>query len=155
MEGGVTNSYDYPSDPVNVFDLSGQASHGAWGVILVLLFIYICLRKCSKLTSTIGRLGARPAAGAAGTTARKIANNTHTWRDHAEKDLIPNGVTSRGQLATRIESTITNGESKVLLRDRTAYWDDGFVVIRDARSTAEGGTAFFPDDGYQYFLTLE
>lgn len=34
---------------------------------------------------------------------------------------------------------------------RTAFWRDGTVVIRNPRAP-DGGTAFQPTDGYDYFL---
>jgi hypothetical protein len=46
-----------------------------------------------------------------------------------------------------------NGDSRALSGDRTAYWSDGTVVIRHP-GTEDGGTAFRPASGYDYFLGL-
>ena len=42
---------------------------------------------------------------------------------------------------------------RVLSGGRTAYWNDGTVVIRNP-GAADGGTAFRPTNGYDYFLGL-
>jgi hypothetical protein len=49
---------------------------------------------------------------------------------------------------------MVNGERVALSNGRTAWWNEGMVVIQDANSV-EGGTAFIPKDGYQYFLDLK
>ncbi|WP_255825840.1 hypothetical protein [Amycolatopsis sp. GM8] len=36
---------------------------------------------------------------------------------------------------------------------RSAYWKDGTVVIRNPNAV-DGGTAFRPTNGYDYFLNL-
>lgn len=46
-----------------------------------------------------------------------------------------------------------NGESRDLSSERTAYWQDGTVVIRNSKDP-DGGTALRPTDGYDYFLGL-
>ncbi len=61
------------------------------------------------------------------------------------------GVTSRQEFAQIIEDVIMNGEMRTLSGGRTAYWKDGTVVIGNPNS-ADGGTAYRPDKGYDYFL---
>jgi hypothetical protein len=46
---------------------------------------------------------------------------------------------------------VTNGEMRTLSNGRTAYWYDGTVVIRNP-GAADGGTAYRPTDGYDYFV---
>jgi hypothetical protein len=52
-----------------------------------------------------------------------------------------------------IEDAVMNGESRVLSGGRTAYWSDGTVVIRNP-GAPDGGTAFRPTSGHDYFLRL-
>ena len=77
----------------------------------------------------------------------------HAFDKHViEQGEFP-GVSIRGQFASMIEDAVMNGESRVLSGGRTAYWNDGTVVIRNP-GAADGGTAFRPTNGYDYFLGL-
>ena len=61
------------------------------------------------------------------------------------------------QLADIIDGTILNPDgSKALKRGRTAYWNDeeGIIVIIHPNNP-DGGTAFRPDDGKDYFDRLK
>ncbi len=62
-------------------------------------------------------------------------------------------MTTRKQFSSLIESTVMNSEGRVLSGGRTAYWSDSTVVIRHP-GTPDGGTAFRPANGYDYFLGL-
>jgi hypothetical protein len=77
----------------------------------------------------------------------------HAFEKHViERGEFP-GVTTRRQFADVIEDAVMNGESRVLSGRRTAYWNDGTVVIRNP-GAADGGTAFRPANGHDYFLGL-
>lgn len=77
----------------------------------------------------------------------------HAFDKHViERREFP-GVTTRRQFADTIEETVLNGEPRVLGGRRTAYWDHGMLVIRNP-AAPDGGTAFRPTDGYDYFLGL-
>ena len=77
----------------------------------------------------------------------------HAFDKHViERGEFP-GVTTRRQFADMIEDAVVNGESRVLNGGRTAYWSDGTVVIHNP-GAADGGTAFRPANGYDYFLGL-
>ncbi len=77
----------------------------------------------------------------------------HAFDKHVIEQCEFPGVTTRGQFASMIEDAVMNGESRVLSGGRTAYWTDGTVVIRNP-GAADGGTAFRPTNGYDYFLGL-
>lgn len=86
-------------------------------------------------------------------TGEQIAGG-HAFDAHVVKAGEFPGITTRSEFAARIESVVTNGESRELLRGRTAYWQGDTVVIRDPASL-DGGTAFVPTGGYNYFLGLK
>jgi hypothetical protein len=77
----------------------------------------------------------------------------HAFDKHVVDQAEFPGVTTREQFASLIEGAVMSGESRTLSGDRTAYWSDGTVVIRHP-GTEDGGTAFRPATGYDYFLGL-
>jgi hypothetical protein len=87
------------------------------------------------------------------TIGQQIANG-HAWDKHVEKkNEYPGMFNDRGEFGKFIDGIVENPtESKELLRDRNAYWDDttGTVVITDPNSS-DGGTAFRPDKGKDYY----
>lgn len=97
--------------------------------------------------------------------ARQVADKAYAERIGAEisgghafdKHVVDQAefprVTTREQFASLIEGAVMNGESRALSGGRTAYWSDGTVVIRHP-GTEDGGTAFRPATGYDYFLGL-
>jgi hypothetical protein len=115
-------------------------------------------RRETQLRSAAERLEAhRQAQLAADKAYAKLIgeeiSSGHAFDKHViERGEFP-GVATRREFAELIEDAVMNGESRVLSRARTAYWSDGTVVIRDP-STADGGTAFRPANGYDYFLGL-
>lgn len=83
-------------------------------------------------------------------TGREIAGG-HAFEKHIlDKGEFP-GIRTRAQFASHIEGVVANGEMRTLSNGRTAFWRDGTVVIRNPRA-ADGGTAFQPNHGYDYFL---
>jgi hypothetical protein len=77
----------------------------------------------------------------------------HAFDKHViEQGEFP-GVTTRRQFGDMIEDAVMNGESRGLSGERTAYWSEGTVVIRNP-GAPDGGTAFRPANGYDYFLGL-
>lgn len=77
----------------------------------------------------------------------------HAFNKHVvELGEFP-GVSTRSQFARIIENTVSNGQMRSLSGGRSAFWQDGVVVIRNPRAP-DGGTAFRPNNGYDYFLGL-
>ena len=83
-------------------------------------------------------------------TGKEISGG-HAFQKHVVQGGEFPGITTRGQFAAKIESVVTNGEMRPLSGGRSAYWHDGVVVIRNP-GAADGGTAFVPKHGYDYFL---
>lgn len=67
------------------------------------------------------------------------------------------GIKTERQFARHIDAIMADPTAvRVLARDRTAFWDGatGTLVIRDANSV-DGGTAFIPKRGIDYFNELQ
>lgn len=89
--------------------------------------------------------------------ASKIAAG-HAFAKHGEQ-YTEVGVKNREDFAKLIAGIIRSakpGDVRTLTNDRTAYWDrvSGTVIIHD-RHSADGGTAFRPDNGRAYFDALK
>ena len=77
----------------------------------------------------------------------------HAFGKHVIKQGEFPGVETREQFASLIQDAVMNGEFRPLSGGRTAYWSDGTVVIRNP-ATADGGSAFRPTKGHDYFMGL-
>ena len=111
----------------------------------------------AAVTADVVGLGA--GGGAAGqlaikSTAEQIAKG-HAFVKHVvERGEFP-GIRTREQFAEVIERTMSKAEYvRGLSNGRTAYWKDGVVVIRH-RAATDGGTAFVPQRGLEYFRGLQ
>ena len=88
--------------------------------------------------------------------ASKIAAG-HGYDSHVVKmGNVPPHVKTRDDYAKHIEKVIrTPSEQRRLKNQRVAYWDEAskFVVITNPKDPRKDyGTAFCPDNGYDYFL---
>lgn len=75
----------------------------------------------------------------------------HAFGKHVVQGGEFPGITTRSQFAAHIEDVVTNGIMRPLSNGRSAYWQNGTVVIRNPKAVG-GGTAFRPTNGYDYFL---
>ena len=85
----------------------------------------------------------------AGPLAQRIAGG-HAWADH--RDDFPE-VESQGEFAALIlRILVAPSDERVLVRNRTAYWDgpSGTIVIVNP-GDPDGGACFRPSDGWAYF----
>ncbi len=85
-------------------------------------------------------------------TAEEIAGG-HAFDKHVIQGGEFPGITTRPQFSGQIEGVINNASDvRFLSNGRTAYWDSssGTVVIRNPNAV-DGGTAFKPVDGANYF----
>jgi hypothetical protein len=85
--------------------------------------------------------------------AEEIAGG-HAFAKHVVQGGQFPGVRTPGQFAEVIEGVIGNASHvRSLSGGRTAFWREGVVVIRNP-TAVDGGTAFVPSTGFQYFQGL-
>jgi len=100
--------------------------------------------------------GVGPAMGMDPESAAALADQIaagHAYDDHVVDDGHFPDINTPEEFSDHIEGILTDpGDVKDLRNDRTGYWDDetGTVVIHDPNNE-DGGTAFVPDYGDDYF----
>jgi type II secretory pathway pseudopilin PulG len=136
-------------------DHPGQASGRVTFAALAFLLPLAKLGKFGKL-GTVGELGGsglKELRAAATQAAKKIADG-HAFGKHVIKKGEFPGVSTPEQFAKIVENVVAKGEVRQLNNGRVAFWKDGVLVVFDPKHP-DGGTAFRPVDGYDYFLDME
>jgi hypothetical protein len=153
-----TYSYDTYDAPVRLSP-PGTVATGAWGSVsgprVAPRVSPVTIRDRAVAANT-ARAGAHDVLNGvrlrAQLTGEEISGG-HAFQKHVIDQSEFPGITTRPQFASHIEEVVLNGETRTLGGGRTAYRSNGTVVIRNPNAV-DGGTAFRPTSGYDYFLNL-
>lgn len=179
-EGGETDEPSFSAHDAALFVMPGydfgtcisrgNCSFGEWlgatfGVFPGGKGVAVGIRGILKVFSKVPVGAADDAARSSANAARlrgQLAGDEIAGGHAFEKHVIQRGeftglgIRTREQFARHIENVVNNpSASRQLSGGRTAFWDDatGTVVIRNPRA-ADGGTAFRPTAGREYFEGL-
>ncbi|WP_454300483.1 RHS repeat-associated core domain-containing protein [Salana multivorans] len=149
--------------PVDIVNAIAYAIDGDWGNAGISMAGFIPIAGDAAVVGQLGYKGLRAATNGADNVANGVRlraqltgqeiSGGHAFQKHViDKAEFP-GITTRSQFAQHIEDVVSNAVMRPLERGRTAYWQNGTVVIRNPNAV-DGGTAFRPKNGYGYLLGL-